>query len=92
MRVALAWGGAHILYGSLCVGGLGTDGMFEVLSMTEGADRLTVVVVVVVDHVDTAVEGMEHPMSNFSIFCFSVISYLRICEIEVSLFFVLLTQ
>ena len=45
------------------------DGMFEVLSRPEGADRLTVVVVVVVvGHVDGTVEGTEHPMSNFQYF------------------------
>ena len=44
------------------------DGMFEVLNRPEGADRLTVVVVVVVGHLDAAVEGMEPPMSNFQYF------------------------
>ena len=39
------------------------DGMFEVLSSPEGADRLAVVVVVVFGHDDAAVEGMDHPMS-----------------------------
>ena len=42
--------------------------MFEVLSRPEGADRLTVMVAVVVGHVDAAVEGTEHPMSNFQYF------------------------
>ena len=51
------------------------DGMFEVLSRPEGADRLAVVVVVVVGHVDAIVEDMEHPMSNFQYFLLSVISY-----------------
>ena len=35
------------------------------LSSPEGVDRLAVVMVVVVVHVGTAVEGTEHPMSNF---------------------------
>ena len=34
----VGWWIAHILYGSLCAGGLGMDGMFEVLSRPEGAD------------------------------------------------------
>ena len=56
------------MYGGLCAGGLGTDGVPEVLSRPEGADRLAVVMVGVVGLVDTAVEGTEHPMSNFQYF------------------------
>ena len=66
------------MYGGLCAGGLGTDGMFEVLIRPEGLDRLTVVVVVVVGHVDTAVDGMEHPMSIFQYF-------LLFCDLPTSL-------
>ena len=71
-HTCVGWWIAHILYGSLSAGGLVIGGMFVVLSRPEAADRLTVVVVVVVGHVDAAVEGMEHPMSNFQyclLFC-----------------------
>ena len=62
------------MYGVLCTGGLGTDCTFEVLGWPESTDRFAVVVVVVVaiGHVDTAVESVEHTMSNylyFLLFC-----------------------
>ena len=47
------------------------DRVFEVLGGSEGAggDRLAMeVVVVVVGHVDAAVVGAKHPMSNFLYF------------------------
>ena len=66
MRVALVWGGElpHILYGCLCTGSLGMVVCFEVFGGPEGTDRLAVeMVVVIVGHVETTVEGAEYPMS-----------------------------
>ena len=66
----VGWQISHLLYGGLCTGCLGTDNVFEVVDRPEGADRLAVeVVVVAVGHVDTTVEGVECPMSNFLLFC-----------------------
>ena len=53
---------------SLCAGSLGMDSMFEVFSGPEGAGRLAVKRVVVIDgHVDATVEGAECAMSNLKL-------------------------
>ena len=60
---------AHISGGQQGADGLGTDGMFKVLGRLEGTDMFAMMVVVeVVGHVDTAVEGTKCPMSNFLYF------------------------
>ena len=60
---------ANVLYGSMCTGSLGMDGKCVVLGGPEGTDRLAMeVVVVIVGHVDNAVEGTKCPMSTFFIF------------------------
>ena len=62
----MGWQIAHILYGSLYTGSLGTDDTFEELGGPEGKDWFAMVVVmVIVGNVDAAVEGTKHPMSNF---------------------------
>ena len=55
------------MYGGLCTASLGMDGTFEVLGRPEGRDRFAMVVIIL-GHVDAAVEGTEHPMSNFLYF------------------------
>ena len=68
IKVILEWCRAlpHVLDGLLGAGSLGIVGTSKILGGLEGTDRSTVVVVVVVvGHVDTTVEGAKHPMSNF---------------------------
>ena len=98
ISAGVGWQIALVLHGSLCIHGLDADSMLDVLSGPEGvgAGRLVgaeanrvamMVVMIVVEHVDAAVEGVEHPMSRFLyfllLFCPDILSLTGVKGLEV---------